>query len=85
MGSAPTLTLPVTSTSTGYVTLKSILGSAYLEGNYGAVRWVSTTTVDPIVFNSAATYVVANGLTSLVPVSWTTGNTLDMIFIYEAA
>lgn len=84
VGTAPVLTLPVTSVSMA-ATLTMWLGWAYLQGNLGVVRWLSTTTVDFTVVNTASTYGVQNGVNATIPTAWTTGNVITLYFSYEAA
>jgi len=84
MGTAPEMTLPVTSVNYG-ATLTDWLGLAYLQGNLGVVRWRTTTTVDPTVINTASTYGGQNGVNATIPVTWASTNVLSMDFNYEAA
>lgn len=90
VGSAPTFSLPVTSISYGGA-FSAVIGSLALRDDSvpanvpGFVWWASTTTAEPDVMNAAATYVVGNALTSAVPFTWTTGDVIQAIGMYEAA
>lgn len=54
-------------------------------GYYGSCSLSSTTTAQLVVSNSASTYLNGDLLSSTVPGTWTTGDTMKTTFIYEAA
>lgn len=90
MGTSPTFTLPVTavSTITGDDTLGVFQGQILDSGTIryiliGAVQ--STTTGSINVYNASATYGQFTGLTSTVPMTWTTGDKFYVTGSYEAA
>lgn len=54
-------------------------------GQYGSVSVASATTANVIVFNTAATYLNGDLISSTVPGTWTTNDYIKLQFIYEAA
>jgi hypothetical protein len=91
MGANPTLTLPVTASSTMYgASGLMYCGWSYFTdsgtANYaGFVRMTTTTTVSPLVGNAASTYLGESGLSSTVPMTWTTNDQLNMYFSYQSS
>lgn len=83
VGTDPQFTLPVNSINYGG-TLTIFLGVCYLNGSVGNIRWISTTAVGATANNTSSTYIAQNGISSTVPLSWTTGNILSMCFTYQA-
>jgi hypothetical protein len=93
MGTSPTISLPVTASSSYYVTTAGSFpigtitcvdsGTAVFVG-YAGLN--STTTMAPYTVNAGAA-ASANrlGLTSTVPMTWTTSDALLISFQYEAA
>lgn len=90
MGSAPTLTLPITASGNVMANSDTIIGSVNILDNgtarYGGrLIYASTTTVTAQVDNTAGTYLTPNGITSTAPMTWTTNDTLNLYGFYEAA
>lgn len=91
IGTGPTCTLPITSTSTQYTNPITRIGDCTINDSgtatyWGPVRWISTTVCDPVVWNAGSTYLVVNGISATVPIAApTTGDSLGMVFEYEAA
>ena len=90
VGSGPTLTLPVTSTSNAYVNQTTNLGSAGIldsgTANFvGYVQWRTTTTVEAVAIGTGSTYGGPVQFSSTVPMTWVANDTLTMEFVYEAA
>jgi len=91
MGTNPSLTLPVTANSTMYgASGAAYIGQAYIvdsgTANYGGfVRISSTTTVFITVGNASGTYFQEFGLSSTVPMTWTTNDQLNLYFSYRAS
>lgn len=93
MGTSPTMSLPITSISTGYPTSGSA-NETIGQGSYQRVgvgtylvayTWLSTTSVNVLVWNAGGTYLVLTGITASVPGTWATGDTLTWDMTYEAA
>lgn len=83
----PIFTLPVTSISYQSAT---ILNSNYIEdlataGYVGVFRWRSTTTADFAIINASGTYAATTAVTNAIPMTWTTGDLVTGIFVYEVA
>lgn len=90
MGSSPNITLPITAASTILSASNSPLGIVNVLdsgiANYkGFVIYLSTTTASLIVGKTDGTYLQDAGITSAVPMSWGTNDSLDTYFSYEAA
>ncbi len=90
MGTAPTVSLPVTANTTGMTAGGSPMGISYhLDAGaafYQGSLYYSTASVALVgTWNSAGTYVVNNGVTATAPFAW--GNTDQMmaLLMYEAA
>ena len=86
MGTAPTLSLPVT----GANSLGGIQAQVYILDSGAAffvgAGTVGTTTVNPFVLGVGGTYATnGSGLTATIPMTWTTNDTLYVTFQYEAA
>lgn len=89
MGSNPTFTLPVTSSS-NYLDGQWIGGLRIVAGGAGFsgyVQWHSTTTAFLLAENASATYVsdVSANFTSAIPGTWTTNDYFGGTIFYEAA
>lgn len=87
MGTSPTFTLPVTSTS-NFVNgqpIGSWRGVAAVTGYVGPIYWSSTTTSQFVAVNSAGTYATETNITATVPGTWATSNDIGGTFFYEAA
>ena len=88
---ANTISLPVTASSSGYAQNDSPLGILIMRDDtatakfVGGVYWNSSTVVKPHVNKSDATYVTALGISSTIPFTWTTSDTLSFVATYEAA
>jgi hypothetical protein len=87
MGTNPTFTLPVTSTSYG---TNSQLGDFYVEdaaivGYMGRFMYGSTTSASMQIYNSSTTYLSFSGVSATVPFTWGTGDFFTGQFFYEAA
>ena len=84
----PTLSLPVTATSAAgnfdFLTDVAYFDASATVRNHGTADF-STTNVDLFVWNSAGTYVAANGVTNTVPFTWTTTDVIYVSGTYEAA
>ena len=89
IGTNPTVSLPVTP-STTYVGTLSPLGPAVILDN-GASRLAgvtllhSATTMGPWVYGAGGSYATVVNCTASVPMTWTSGDQLYMRAIYEAA
>lgn len=84
MGTGPSLTLPVTGHSD---TLVGGSGSAVDTGNfaYPLALGASTTSLVPLILNSAGTYVVNAHITATAPFTWGSTDVLSALFTYQAA
>ncbi len=90
VGTAPTVSFPVTTTSSGHTTVLTPLGVATFQDtgttvNIGTTLWVSTTTMGPRVTGAGSTYAVGNTVTATVPFTWTTTDILVLNGTYEVA
>lgn len=90
MGTTPTFTLPVTATSdlTGDDTYGTFNGQILDSGTarFDLIGTVNNTTTGSFaVRNTSSTYGGFSGITSLVPMTWTTGDTFYLTGTYEAA
>lgn len=87
-GAAATVSAPVTAASE-YTANNSVGNSHFFESGGstypGNVRLQTTTTLRPIVWNAASTYVVEAGITSSAPFTWGTNDILMFTATYEAA
>lgn len=73
MGSNPTFTLPITASST--IKFNYEAGSLYFEdaasaGYMGTGHLLTTTTCQPIIWNTASTYAAPAGIAAAVPFAW---------------
>jgi hypothetical protein len=91
MGTPATVSLPVTASS-DYETGDSPIGhfryadnSTSTNNGAGYVRLESTTTMRPIVFGAAATYLTEAGVTNLIPFTWATSDIFVLVGNYQAA
>ena len=90
VSSANTVSLPVTASSTGYTDAADPLGTVTIRDAgtdtfTGLLEFASTTTVQTRVHKADATYTKSAGITSSVPMTWTTNDILAFVAIYEAA
>lgn len=87
MGTAPTLTLPVTSVST--YTNGEWIGAmrmvAAATGFQGYVQWNNITTANLVAINAAGTFVQDSNITSTTPATWGTTGSFYGTIVYEAA
>ena len=89
-GSAPTISLPVTSSTSGLVGTNTIVGYASLvntgtEVVIGVSVWNSSTTIVIRVTNAGGTYSTTGNISATVPFTWTTNDEIYLDFTYEAA
>ena len=88
VGSAGTFSTPVTASS-AYGTNTTIGDAVFDEAGVGTflgyIRLDSTTTLRPIIYNAATTYVGQTGVASTVPFTWGTGDVISLTGVYEAA
>lgn len=88
VGTSPTITLPVTMSST-WNNLTIIGQASVLDTGTAVYRgYLRPTTTTSAIFyiqNSAGTYVTENSITATVPMTWTTGDAFACSFEYEAA
>ena len=90
IGGTISVSLPVTSVSyttayTKMIGLVSLFDTSTSTQYAGIAAWKSTTSIEPGVTNTSATYAVGNGVTSTIPMTWATGDVLDVHGFYEAA
>jgi hypothetical protein len=87
MGTAPTVSMPVTAISANSNTPLGLLRieDAATANFVGHVNQASTTTFGTQVHSASGTYVGPLGITSTVPMTWTTSDVLAFEAIYEAA
>lgn len=91
IGTNPKFTLPVTSLSYGASGTETIrVGGAMFEDTgvtnaHGIVGLISTTEAGFYVNSANGTYVGIAGISSTVPWTWGTGDSLNTTFSYEAA
>jgi hypothetical protein len=88
MGTAPTFTLPVTSSSNYDV--QANIGLIYIldsgtDDYQGRVAWGSVTTARLLVENTSGTYNSLSAIASTVPMTWTTSDQWYATGFYEAA
>ncbi len=88
VGTSPTISLPVTSTSD--YGANDVIGEGHLlsAGTHysSACLWTSTTVMRPVAQDSSGTYLVSvTTLTATVPNTWTTGDFLQLTGTYQAA
>ena len=89
IGTDPRITPPVTASST-YTDAANNIGNLMCKDATGStlsgyVRLETTTSLRPVVFGSAGTYVNDTGITATVPFTWTTSDILAFTAILEAA
>lgn len=89
VGSTVTVSLPVASVNYGVAFTKNIANVAMLDSSAGQIYhgwalWASTTTADINAF-SVATFVRGSELSSTVPVTWATSDSIDISGHFEAA
>lgn len=90
-GSGPTISLPVATTATGYLTAdQDVIGvGTYARQGVGAYligfMWNSTTSMVLYTYGSASTYLNLASVTSSVPNTWSNTDTLTWNVTYEAA
>lgn len=85
-----TATLPVTSVNytTNYTKIIGNIDVYDLSATAqfaGGIAWKSTTVVEPDVIGTASTYGNYSAITSTTPITWATGDVLDLHGFYEAA
>ena len=90
MGNGPTVSLPVTAkdTTPGAVEFSSsmLIGDAGVTQYYGFSRLItSSSNFGFFVLSTTSTYATYVGVTSTVPMTWTTNDTIGVSFTYEAA
>lgn len=90
MGSSPTFTLPVTATTYSTLSFTSPIGQLTILDsgtvvNNGVITMESTTSGGMQVYGAAASFVNQAGITSTVPMTWTTNDSFSFYIIYEAA
>lgn len=89
VGGAITITLPVTSVA--YTADREMIGYGVAYDDSGTAAypmvalWASTTTLKVWSQNAAGTSLVAAALSSTVPMTWATSDTLTVEFRFEAA
>lgn len=88
VGANPSLTFPITSINYN-TTTRMVLGELFIVDSgtpySGALVWLTTTTADLAVRNTAGTYATYAGVTSTVPFTWGTGDSFSALCFYEAA
>ena len=85
-----TISLPVTASSDYVVAEGNLIGActahdASGQVYTGATRIQTTTTMVPVVYRADSTYTFESGLTSAIPMTWTTNDKLNFTMSYEAA
>jgi len=90
VGSNPTVSTPVTGSSSGYSASNNSLGDFVIldSGNtrfFGTVTFGTTTTFGFLIHNTSGTYAFQDFISSTVPMTWTTGDVFGFQAIYEAA
>lgn len=90
MGTNPTLTLPVTASSTSMSVQDSIIGDCVIldAGTarfFGLIVYSSTTAGLVQVTGTASTYAGPGAIASTTPMTWTTSDALNTVGYYEAA
>lgn len=89
VGTAPCITYPVVPLSTYYTPTATVVGTARLIANgvgyQGAVWAFNSTQLQPIAFLASGTYVQEQGITSSIPNTWGSGNSIEFTFCYEVA
>lgn len=87
VGTGPTFTLPVTSTSnfSNGQYIGGVRMVAAGTGYIGAIYWNSTTTAQFLAIGASGNYITENTITASVPGTWTTSNSLAGTLFYEAA
>ena len=90
MGSAPTISTPVTARAS-FVNERMWLGGVvFLDttaGNTpsGIVRLATVDRFEPLALDASATYLVDTQLSSIIPFTWTAGDMLSFTAFLEAA
>jgi len=85
MGTGPTFTLPVTSSTSSVYNIGQCRLAGSGAGYFGIVNQVSSTVAEFDTLNVASTYPTVTGLSATIPFSWTDTNALRAEFFYEAA
>jgi len=89
VGTGPTVSLPVTSASTGYTAAANPLGQVTFVdtgvGRYNGVATYSSTTVLGITAQDVATYVRQVSVSATVPFTWVNTDIMMFQVVYEAA
>jgi len=90
LSGSPTVSLPVTASSSGYTAARGDIGwcrchDTGTNGFLGNVEFASTTTCRPMVATASGTYSTVTALSSTVPMTWTTSDVLQFEIVYEAA
>ena len=89
VGSAATISAPVTASSSYTASHNTIGPSRFFESGaaayLGNVRLESTTTLRPVIPDITGTYPLEAGITASVPFTWGTGDRLMFTATYEAA
>jgi hypothetical protein len=85
-----TFTLPAATSSTYSSASADFMASGWIldsgTANFACmVGWNTSTTVTLAVWNAAGTYVTYNGVTNLIPMTWTTSDAFALAGTYEAA
>jgi hypothetical protein len=88
IGTAPTITLPVTASSTALA--DTVIGTGSLADTgtvtyLGLAAFASTTTFSPKRVNTGTGFVTVSQITATVPFTWTTTDVIYLNFQYEAA
>jgi hypothetical protein len=84
IGTGPGFSLPFT----GAQTLRSSVICDLQDASFGAFQgtmFITTTSAFFTAVDASATYTTVAGITSTVPFTWTTSDTLSCSFTYEAA
>lgn len=90
MGSSPTFTLPMASSSMYNNSLYDYMGTGWIMDSGTAhhplaCHWASSTALNLVTMNAAGAYVVFNGLNATTPMSWVSGDMFACQGTYEAA
>lgn len=89
VGTTPTISTPVTA-SASYVLINNWIGGAMLndsgsEGIIGSVRLETVDTMQAVSAFVTGTHIRHAGITSTSPFTWTTGDSINFSFGFEAA
>ncbi len=89
VGTAPTISTPVTAASSYTGIANWIGGGQYndsgADGFFGPIRLQSATTFAPVVATVSGSQIVHADMTATVPFTWTNGDRLNFSVFYEAA